>query len=58
MAKNEAEFEASMLLYFTGLTRQASIIEEEKQNATQKDEVALAAMHQSKADAEKLKELL
>lgn len=50
------EFESSMLLYFTGVQRSASIIEEEKKNAIEKNTKTLQAMHDAKQDSIKLKE--
>ncbi|EIM65103.1 MAG: dehydrogenase [Desulfobacter postgatei] len=50
------ELESSFVLYFTGITRSASIIEEEKSNAIRKDSVALEAMHDVKNKALLMKE--
>jgi D-glycero-alpha-D-manno-heptose-7-phosphate kinase len=51
------ELEASMVLYYTNITRQASVIEQEKKNLL--EEVAsLRAMHEVKEDAIKMKEAL
>ncbi|NOQ13062.1 MAG: dehydrogenase [Methyloprofundus sp.] len=50
------EIEASSVLYFTGITRQASIIEEEKANTISRNTEALNAMHQAKQDALAMKE--
>ena len=52
------EFESSIVLYFTGIRRSASIIEEEKQNAMQKVSKTLEAMHDVKEDAKLMKEYL
>ena len=51
------ELEASMILYFTGVQRSASIIEKEKSNVV-KEEKSLEAMHQVKEDATRMKEHL
>ncbi len=46
------ELEASMVLYFTGVSRaSATIIEEQKKNASEGKESAVAAMHQIKQQA-------
>ncbi len=50
------ELQASSVLYFTGITRQASIIEEEKTNAITRNVQALDAMHTVKQDALAMKE--
>ncbi|MCK5354362.1 MAG: GHMP kinase, partial [Methyloprofundus sp.] len=50
------ELEASSVLYFTGITRQASIIEEEKANTVSRNVQALEAMNSAKADALAMKE--
>lgn len=50
------ELEASSVLYFTGITRQASIIEEEKSNTVSRNTDALTAMHKVKQDALAMKE--
>ncbi|BCG64594.1 MAG: D-glycero-alpha-D-manno-heptose-7-phosphate kinase [Methyloprofundus sp.] len=50
------ELEASSVLYFTGITRQASIIEEEKANTVSRNTQALNAMHKAKQDALAMKE--
>lgn len=50
------ELQASSVLYFTGITRQASIIEEEKANTIARDTQALNAMHTAKLDALAMKE--
>ncbi len=50
------ELEASSVLYFTGITRQASIIEEEKANTVAKNKPALDAMHQAKEASLAMKE--
>ena len=52
------EFESSIVLYFTGIQRSASIIEEEKQNALKKLSKTLDAMHEAKEDSIKMKEFL
>lgn len=52
----QREYEASMLLYFSGIKREASIIEAEKVNAVSHNMPALDAMHRVKKDAKKLKE--
>lgn len=51
------ELEASMVLYFTNITRQASQIEKEKKSLLE-DGNALNAMHEVKADATYMKEHL
>jgi D-glycero-alpha-D-manno-heptose-7-phosphate kinase len=51
------ELEASMVLYFTNITRQASQIEQEKKNLLE-DEKSLNAMHEVKIDATLMKETL
>lgn len=51
------ELEASMVLYFTNITRQASQIEQEKKNLLD-DEKSLMAMHEVKVDATLMKEAL
>jgi D-glycero-alpha-D-manno-heptose-7-phosphate kinase len=51
------ELEASMVLYFTNITRQASQIEQEKKNLLD-DEKSLTAMHEVKLDATLMKESL
>ena len=50
------ELQASSVLYFTGITRQASIIEEEKANTVSRDTRALEAMHKAKEGALAMKE--
>jgi len=50
------ELQASSVLYFTGITRQASIIEEEKANTIARNTQALNAMHSAKQDALAMKE--
>ncbi len=50
------ELEASSVLYFTGITRRASIIEEEKANTVSRNTQALNAMHKAKQDALAMKE--
>lgn len=51
------ELEASMVLYFTNITRQAGQIEQEKKNLLD-DEKSLNAMHEVKVDATLMKEAL
>lgn len=51
------ELEASMVLYFTNITRQASQIEQEKKSLLD-DEKSLNAMHEVKVDATLMKESL
>jgi len=51
------ELEESMILYFTGIQRSASVIEKEKENVLKK-ETSLEAMHEVKEDALKMKEYL
>jgi D-glycero-alpha-D-manno-heptose-7-phosphate kinase len=50
------ELEASSVLYFTGITRRASIIEEEKANTVSRNTLALEAMNKAKTDALAMKE--
>lgn len=52
------EFQSSIVLYFTGIRRSASIIEEEKQNAILKVEKTLDAMHDAKTSSTAMKEYL
>ncbi|AFV05143.1 dehydrogenase [Dehalobacter sp. CF] len=52
------ELESSFILYFTDITRNASIIEEEKKNAIEKNQIALDAMQSIKYDAIMMKEAL
>lgn len=52
------ELEASSVLYFTGITRQATIIEEEKANTVSKNSLALEAMNKAKQDAFAMKEAI
>jgi len=51
------ELEASMVLYFTNITREASVIEKEKKSLLD-NKKALEAMHEVKDDAIKMKEYL
>ena len=51
------ELEESMVLYFTGIQRSASVIEKEKENVLKKEK-SLEAMHEVKEDAIKMKEYL
>lgn len=51
------ELEASIVLYFTNITRQASQIEQEKKSLLD-DEKSLKAMHEVKVDATLMKEAL
>ncbi|WP_434637388.1 dehydrogenase [Sulfurimonas sp. NW7] len=51
------ELEASIVLYFTNITREASQIENEKKSLLS-DEKSLQAMHEVKEDATKMKEAL
>ena len=52
------ELEASCVLYFTGITRQASIIEEEKANTVSRNTQAMDAMNKVKQDAFAMKEAI
>jgi len=53
------ELEASMVLFFTGVSRDsAKIIDEQKQNVSGKKQKSVDAMHQLKADARNMKEAL
>ena len=59
--KNEilAEFEASLVLFFTGISRDsAHIIEDQIKNIKSEDTSSLAAMHQLKYDASLMKKYL
>ena len=51
------ELQESMILYFTGIQRSASVIEKEKENVLKKEK-SLGAMHEVKEDAIKMKEYL
>ncbi len=51
------ELQESMILYFTGIRRSASVIEKEKENVLKKEK-SLEAMHEVKEDAVKMKEYL
>jgi len=51
------ELQESMILYFTGIRRSASIIEKEKESVLKKEK-SLEAMHEVKQDAVKIKEFL
>ncbi len=54
-----AEFEASMILYYTGQSRSsAQIIAEQSRNVVEKNDAALEAMHQIKREARLMKESL
>jgi len=54
-----SELELSMLLYFTGVSREsASIIEEQQSNVERQDSSAIEAMHQVKNEAIVMKEAL
>ncbi|MGA3133055.1 MAG: GHMP kinase [Terracidiphilus sp.] len=54
-----SELEASLLLYFTGKSRvSAEIIKEQSQNAGNRNEMALEAMHRVKEEAYRMKECL
>lgn len=53
------ELESSLLLYFTGVSREsAKIIDEQSNNTTNKNKSSLDAMHQLKEDAVNMKEAL
>jgi D-glycero-alpha-D-manno-heptose-7-phosphate kinase len=45
------EFEASLVVCFTGQSRASAIIQERMKPVTKSDEDALQAMHQLRADA-------
>lgn len=49
------ELEESMLLYYTGIKRSASVIEDEKRNALKGNTSTLEAMHEAKAVSVKMK---
>lgn len=54
-----AELEASLLLYFGGVSRLSSdVIAEQKRNVVARDEDALAATHEIRAEALEMKDLL
>ena len=54
-----AELEASLLLYFGGVSRLSSeVIEEQQRNIVERDEDALAATHAIRAEARAMKDLL
>jgi len=52
------EFEASLIVCFTGQARASAIIQEQVRAATQSDRVGLDAMHQLKSDAVDMKQAL
>ncbi|MBP1934765.1 GHMP kinase [Ammoniphilus resinae] len=53
------ELESSMLLYYTGVSREsAKIIDEQTKNAKEKNSKSLEAMHELKADALVMKEAI
>lgn len=53
------ELETSMVLYFTGVSREsAKIIDEQTRNVAEKNQKSIDAMHQLKADALVMKEAL
>ncbi len=53
------ELEASMVLYFTGISREsAKIIDEQTSNVDKNNQQSIAAMHQLKSDALVIKEAL
>ena len=51
------ELQESMILYFTGIQRSASVIEKEKESVLKKEK-SLEAMHEVKEDAVRMKEYL
>ncbi|AEA34635.1 D-glycero-D-manno-heptose 7-phosphate kinase [Hippea maritima] len=51
------EMQESMILYFTGIQRSASVIEKEKESVLKKEK-SLEAMHEVKEDAVRMKEYL
>ncbi len=54
-----SELESSMILFYTGKSRMsAEIIDEQMRNVETNNEAAIAAMHQLKADAIRMKECL
>lgn len=54
-----AELEASLLLYFGGVSRFSSdVIAEQQRNVVDRDEAALAATHAIRAEAREMKDLL
>jgi D-glycero-alpha-D-manno-heptose-7-phosphate kinase len=56
---HRAEFEASLVLYFTGVSRQsAAIIDEQVKNMESKESGSLRALHELKADATLMKEAM
>ena len=52
------EFEASLIVCFTGESRASAIIQDQVKAATEHDPIALEAMHQLKADALDMKQAL
>lgn len=53
------ELESSLVLYFTGISREsAKIIDEQSQNAIKRKQVTIEAMHQMKNDALGMKEAI
>lgn len=54
-----SELETSLVLYFTGISREsAAIIDQQKLNVTQGNEQAIQAMHEVKREAQAMKEAL
>jgi D-glycero-alpha-D-manno-heptose-7-phosphate kinase len=52
------EFEASLIVCFTGESRASAIIQDQVKAATEHDPIALEAMHQLKSDALDMKQAL
>ena len=54
-----SELEASLVLYFTGVSREsATIIEQQQRNVKERNDVAVQAMHEVKREATVMKEAL
>ncbi len=54
-----AELESSLVLFYTGVSREsANIINEQTRNVVQRDEKALAALHEGKIQAREMKEAI
>ena len=54
-----SELESSLVLYFTGISREsAGIIDEQRRNVTTRNEAAIQAMHEVKQEAQAMKEAL
>lgn len=54
-----AELESSMVLFYTGVSREsANIVREQSKNVQQKDEKSIQALHEVKAEAQAMKEAI